>query len=261
MCLITFAWQAHPALAFVALANRDEFFDRPTAPAHWWDDATDDDARVYGGRDLKAMGSWLLLARSGRFAALTNYRDPHQNVSADARSRGQLVLDAARATQPVVPTLARLRASATGGADFNLLSHDGTTLAVLEQRSGALHTLDPGVYGLSNALLDTPWPKLVRTRNALAGLLDPIANDDTKAALTLMRDDRIADDAQLPDTGVNRDWERWLSASFVRAPGYGTRCTTLVVQWHDGRCAHHEWRWDRNGAPAGETHEHWHRSD
>ena len=166
MCLIAFAWRAHPDYPLVVAANRDEFRHRPTQAAHWWDDAPG----LLAGRDLEAGGTWLGVTRSGRFAALTNRRDPAGQVR-DAPSRGALVLRALTEDETPAHTLARIAASPQRHAGYNLLAGDLTGLCVLDNASGAVRTLAPGLYGLSNAFLDTPWPKLTQARARLADAL------------------------------------------------------------------------------------------
>lgn len=240
MCLIVFAWRVHRDYPLVVAANRDEFLDRPATPAHWWPDLPD----VLAGRDLEAGGTWMGVARSGRFAALTNYRDPSRQRSG-APSRGALVRDALAGGADTLSTLQDIATDSSRYAGFNLLVSDGDTLGIHESTTGAVRLLEPGVYGLSNHLLDSPWPKLVRTRERLAALLAQLPDDD--AVLALLRDPSPAPDPHLPDTGISLEWERWLSPAFIRAPGYGTRCSSLVLRHASGRMRLREWTWDAHG--------------
>lgn len=250
MCLIVLAWQRHPDYPLVVAANRDEYFSRPATPAHWWTDAPD----LLAGRDLEAGGSWMGLSRSGRFAALTNYRDPSRHA-AGAPSRGALVRAALEDARPVPASLQALRNDSARHAAFNLIVGDHRQLGVLESTSAAVRVLAPGAYGLSNHLLDTPWPKLLKARAGLAHALDDLpvraahdAEDELIAALlALMRDPTPAPDPHLPATGVSVEWERWLSPAFIRAPGYGTRCTSVVLRDRGGRTRFVEWTWDVDG--------------
>lgn len=251
MCLVVFAWRVHPRYPLVLAANRDEFFQRPAAPAHWWTDAPD----LLAGRDLEAGGTWMGFNRNGRFAALTNYRDPSRHI-AGAPSRGALVREALEDAAPPARTLEAMRDKAAGYAAFNLLVGDGERLGVLESTTGTIRMLAPGSYGLSNHLLDTPWPKLRKARSGLAQALDalptqaPRATEDDLVAtlLGLMRDPMPAPDPHLPATGVSLEWERWLSPAFIRAPGYGTRCTSVILRERGGRTRFIEWTWDVDGA-------------
>ncbi|HAF55073.1 MAG TPA: hypothetical protein DCL01_07615 [Thauera sp.] len=253
MCLVVFAWRAHPRYPLVLAANRDEFFSRPAAPAHWWTDAP----HLLAGRDLEAGGTWMGFNRNGRFAALTNYRDPSRHVSGTP-SRGALVRDALEDTRDAAACLHDLAAWADAYAAFNLLVCDGEHLGVLESTTGTVRMLSPGVYGLSNHLLDTPWPKLLKARagleQALAALptadsADRLAGEDVllTSLLELMRDPTPASDPHLPETGVSLDWERWLSPAFIRAPGYGTRCSSVVICDDTAHTRFVEWTWDAHG--------------
>lgn len=253
MCLVVFAWRVHPRYPLVLAANRDEFLARPAAPAHWWTDAPE----LLAGRDLEAGGSWMGLSRGGRFAALTNYRDPSRHLTG-APSRGALVRSALEDTRDAASCLHDLAAHAKPYAAFNLLVGDGERLGVLESTTGSVHMLRPGVYGLSNHLLDTPWPKLVKARAGLAQQLAGLATGtDAHAAgsedalvdalLALMRDPTPAADPHLPATGVSLEWERWLSSAFIRAPGYGTRCSSVVLRDHTAHTRFVEWTWDAHG--------------
>lgn len=245
MCLVVFAWQVHADYPLVLAANRDEYFKRPAAPAHWWTDAPE----LLAGRDLEAGGTWMGLSRSGRLAALTNYRDPSRHLPG-APSRGALVRAALEDDRPAHESLRQLGARSQAYAAFNLLVGDGTHLGVLESTTGQVRALAPGVYGLSNHLLDTPWPKLVKARAGLAAhIAHPPGGEETlvDALLGLMRDPVPAPDPHLPDTGVSLEWERWLSPAFIRAPGYGTRCTSVVLRDRDARTRLVELTWDVDG--------------
>jgi len=243
VCLIALGWRAHPDYPLVVVANRDEFFERPTQAAHWWQDGPE----LLAGRDLSAGGTWLGVTRDGRFAALTNYRDPSR-VSATARSRGRLVLDA------LIDGNARAAAEAAHSQrsefnGFNLLVADREALYVVESESGRIHAVDAGIHALSNHLLDTPWPKVERARRQLGVALS--APLDLDALPGLLRDDRPAPDATLPNTGVSLAWERLLSSCFIRAPGYGTRSTTTIAIHRHGECHFIEQTWDETGREAG----------
>ncbi|MDX9698141.1 MAG: NRDE family protein [Rhodocyclaceae bacterium] len=245
MCLILIAWQQHPEYPLVIAANRDEFFQRPTLAAHWWSRPPG----ILAGRDLEAGGTWLGLTRSGRFAALTNYRDPSQHRPG-APSRGALVRDCLLGEQDTEGTLARIAAQSTRYAGFNLIFSDGQRLGVHESTTGRIRLLAPGCYGLSNHLLDTPWPKLTLARERFGAALNGLPG--TRDMLQLLTDDRPAPAHALPNTGVSADWEHWLSSVFVRAPGYGTRCSTLVTLSRTGQASFREWSWDEAGTLAGD---------
>lgn len=222
MCLILAAWQAHPEYSLVVAANRDEFFARPAAPAGFWAEAPD----ILAGRDLEAGGTWLGITRQGRFAALTNYRDPSRNKPG-APSRGLLVSGFLRGTQSLPDFVRELEADAGRYNGFNLLLGDRDRLWCFSNCGEGERELTPGVYGLSNHLLDTPWPKVARGKSALADAMNALP--DEEPLFSLLRDDRIAPDEALPRTGVSLEWERLLSAAFVRSPAYGTRSSTVVL--------------------------------
>lgn len=243
MCLILVAWRVHPDFPLVVAANRDEFFARPTAVAAPWPDAPG----VVAGRDLQAGGTWLGVGRGGRFAALTNFRDPAAQRP-EAASRGMLVADFLRGEQTAADYLAGLTARADAFNGFNLLAGDGERLYWFSNAGGAARELAPGVYGLCNHLLDTPWPKVQAAKSALREALARLP-DDTPL-FDLLTDDGIHPDASLPRTGVSLEWERLLSAAFVRAPGYGTRGSTVLTVAADGWTVFDEQTW-RAGARLG----------
>lgn len=244
MCLILVAWRVHPDYPLVVAANRDEFFARPAAEAAWWKDAKD----VFAGRDLEAGGTWLGLARDGRFAGLTNFRDPPRNRN-DAPSRGALVADFLTGNESTAAALARLQAQGPRYNAFNLFVSDGDSLGIYESASGSARILEPGIYALSNHLLDTPWPKVTAGKSRLARALRALP-DDTPLR-ELLRDDRPAPDAALPRTGVSLAWERMLSSAFIRAPGYGTRCSTVITRNRHGWMHVTESTWSDVGLESG----------
>lgn len=246
MCLILLMWRVHPDFPVVLAANRDEFHDRPSAAAAWWTGRSE----ILAGRDLKAGGTWLGVTRRGRFAALTNYRDP-QMPRLDTRSRGELVTEILESELPVADALAHLRDVGRHYNGFNMIFSDGERLGIFESVRGAGRELQPGIYGLSNHLLDTPWPKVKNSKTRLAAALADL--EDVGAILDVLRDDRPAADADLPQTGVRLEWERLLSSAFVRAQDYGTRCSTIFRLEGDGCATFDEWSWDPEGEETGRT--------
>lgn len=220
MCLIAWNW-ATPQTLLLA-ANRDEYYARPTEALHWWDGG-----EVLAGRDLLAGGTWLGASRSGRLAALTNYRDPAA-YSASARSRGALVAAFLQGTLSAPDYVASILPEVQQFNAFNLLLWDGTQLMGLESRHARGFALAPGVGAVSNADFFTPWPKLENLRSGLAeSLATPRATQDARL-WELLGDTRCAADAQLPHTGIPRERERALSPAFIRSPDYGTRSSTLL---------------------------------
>lgn len=240
MCLIVFAWQAHAGFPLVVAANRDEFFDRPSAAARWWDDGS----QRLAGRDLRAGGTWMGVSRSGRFAALTNYRDPSERKP-DAPSRGALVANFLIDTTAPAEYLAALASSAPRYNGFNLLAaqigardeRDAVQVISNRDQSGP-RIVVPGIHALSNALLDTPWPKVERARAGLQALLtEPhrTADELTAGLVDLLADRTTAHDNELPNTGLSIARERALSSIFIRTPGYGTRASTVLIVDSGGR--------------------------
>jgi uncharacterized protein with NRDE domain len=222
MCLITFAWRAHSDYPLVVVANRDEFYNRPTQNAHFWNDHP----QIYGGRDLSAGGSWMAVAHSGRFAALTNYRDL-VNLKANAPSRGSLVSDflLSELSAPDYAYSIRHQAAAYNG--FNLILCDGENMVYYNNQSDKINILETGIYALSNALLNTPWPK---TRSASAKLHNWLEQaGEIDKLLQLLNDRQTVDDELLPNTGISYKMEKALSAEFIQLDDYGTRCSTALI--------------------------------
>ncbi len=247
MCLAVLAVDAHPRHALVLAANRDEYHSRPAAPAAWGrDDAFCD---ILAGRDLMAGGTWLGLSRRGRFALVTNVREGKAQDPA-ARSRGELPLLALAAKGAVEDALRTIDGTRYNG--FNLIAGDAHGFSWLSNRGGSLRTIDAGVHGLSNALLDTPWPKVVRTKERLADWLrgDAIDFEPLFAAL---RDGAQPPDENLPATGVPLQWERLLSSPFIASQRYGTRCSTVLAICRDGHARFVERTFAPDGAIVNEA--------
>ena len=224
MCLIAIAWQAHPDFPLVVAANRDEWRDRPAAPAHWWPDHPD----LLAGRDLQAGGTWLGITRGRRFAAVTNFRDPSDRRTS-ALSRGTLVTAFLLDDEAPAAFLARLAGSASHYNGFNLLVGDGDTLLYFGSREGEVRAVEPGVHALSNHLLDEPWPKVQRARAALGESL----GDGDEPLFAMLSDAAPAPDSQLPDTVVGLERERMLSPILIAGPDYGTRASTVLRAGRD----------------------------
>ncbi|HYQ52157.1 MAG TPA: NRDE family protein [Pseudomonas sp.] len=220
MCLIVFAWRPGHALPLIVAANRDEFYARPTQALTAWEDAPG----VHAGRDLEAGGTWLGVGPQGRFAALTNIRDPGQPLG--PRSRGELVAGYLQGELGVEAYLDQVASRSKQYSGFNLLVGDERQLGYLHAREAAPRLLEPGVYGLSNAGLDTPWPKLVKARRGLERLLD---SAEPQQLLTLLADAEPASDGELPETGVGLATEKLLSSVFIASQNYGTRASTVLI--------------------------------
>ncbi|MDZ3994301.1 NRDE family protein [Pseudomonas sp. Teo4] len=226
MCLIVFAWRPGHALPLIVAANRDEFYARPTQALGAWEDAPG----VHAGRDLEAGGTWLGVGPGGRFAALTNIRDPGQPLG--PRSRGELVAAFLQGELGVEGYLDQVASRSGQYSGFNLLVGDRHQLGYLHAREAAPRLLAPGVYGLSNAGLDTPWPKLVKARSGLEALLE---SADPQRMLALLADAEPAGDGELPETGVGLATEKLLSSVFIASQNYGTRASTVLIVDDQGK--------------------------
>jgi uncharacterized protein with NRDE domain len=231
MCLIVFAWQVIPGMPLVAASNRDEFYARPASAADWWNDHP----QVYAGRDLQGGGTWMGITRDGRFAAVTNIRAPAER-RADAPTRGALVTDYLTGRLTPQQYVAELADHAQAFNGFNLLVGDTKSLVWFSNRAGDDERngcpLAPGVYGMSNAALDTPWPKVVRSKAQFASLLCQGAPEE--AFFEMLTDTAHAADCRLPNTGIGIERERVLSAVCIESPDYGTRASTLVQLYASG---------------------------
>ena len=224
MCLVVFAWRPDSRQPLLLLANRDEVHARPSAPLAQWSDQP----RIYAGRDLEAGGTWLGMAEHGRFAVLTNVRD--LALPLGAQSRGALVSDYLASEHSPQAYLQEISRQTDQYSGFNLLVGDLHSIWYLNSTQPRPMRLSAGVYGLCNASLDTPWPKLVRVRSLFSERLE--AGD--QALFELMQDEQRAADDQLPDTGVGLVMERMLSSIFIRGEIYGTRVTSLLRSYQDG---------------------------
>ena len=226
MCLIAWNWQPDSDQPLLLIANRDEYYARPTLPLHHWLDAP-----VSAGRDLQAGGTWLGLGRGGRMAALTNVRDM-QHQRADAPSRGALVSDFLNGHTSGSHYLQSIAASASHYNPFNLLVYDGQTLLGFESQGARVFALQRGVSAVSNAGFDTPWPKLLVLKRGLQHWVAQQGAPRTsshEALFDLLAHDQPAPDAQLPDTGIPIERERALSCAFIRGGDYGTRASSVVM--------------------------------
>lgn len=237
MCLIVVGWRAHADYPLVVAANRDEFYARPTADAAPWPEAP----TVFAGIDLEAGGTWLGITRNGRFAAVTNVREP--DMAKGRFSRGMLTRDFLLSGQAASDFAQSIDGRDYSG--FNLLLSDGEALVYCSNRDSEPRLLPPGVYGLSNHRLDSPWPKLLTARQRFAAALPALP--DESALCALLADDAIVADSELPQTGVSLEWERRLSAIFVKSENYGTRASTIAWQRRDGAVHLHEQRFGPHG--------------
>lgn len=222
MCLIVFAWKLIPGCPLVLAANRDEFYARPSQSAGWWQDYP----HVYAGRDLQGGGTWLGINRQSRYAALTNIRDG-AGKSDGAPTRGALVADYLQGELDADAYLQKISKHASQYQGFNLILGDADRMYWFSNHGSVqLQSLKPGIYGISNGSLDTPWPKLIRAKAQFASLLCQSAPDD--AFFEMLADTSRPPDHQLPQTGVSLEWERLLSSICIAAPDYGTRVSSLL---------------------------------
>lgn len=253
MCLIAFAWRAHPRYRLALIANRDEFHARPAAPAGFDPENRD----LYGGRDLQAGGGWLMASARARLAAVTNVR---AGAAPDAapRSRGALVRGFAAGDVAPMAFTEVLHGQAMHYGRFNLLLWEGAELAFASNHPAfATRRVAPGVHAMSNGAFDEPWPKAMHATRALQAWLEGGAHDAPLDAASLaplfaaLRDDAPAPDALLPDTGVGVELERILSPAFVRGARYGTRCSSVVLVREDGDLLFAEQRYGPDGSDGG----------
>lgn len=242
MCLILLGRDAHPEYPLVFAGNRDEFYERPSAPAAFWDDAP----HVLGGRDLKAGGTWLGITRRGHWATVTNVRDqrPHRD---DAPSRGRLVADYLKDEPSPKAYLQSVQAEADRYNGFNLLVGTTENVFYFSNRNGSPRPVSPGVHGVSNAQLDDPWPKVERGTSKLRTVLE--SEITTERLLGILNDRETAPDDELPSTGVGRDTERMLSPPFIEGERYGTRTSTVILVHRSGTVTFVERNFD-HGTPA-----------
>ncbi|MEZ5514848.1 MAG: NRDE family protein [Steroidobacteraceae bacterium] len=248
MCLLVLAWHSHPRYRLIVAANRDEFHDRPAAPLGPWQDSP----QIVGGRDLRAGGAWLAVSNQGRFGVVTNYRELVRSRRS-APSRGALVPAFLQTGQSPVAYLDNLEIDAPGYAGFSLVLADDDALWYASNRTDEFRRpLLPGIYGLSNHALDTPWPKLERVRARFNSHL-ATAEPDAATLFEMLADAKPAPAGAGPVTGLSPEWAHALSSPFVRHGNYGTRCSTVVLISHDGDTQIFERRFDSTGSLAGET--------
>lgn len=228
MCLIAFSYKVHPAYPLIIVANRDEFYDRPTAAAHFWEDESD----ILAGRDLRQQGSWMGLSKSGRFAAITNYRDPRLPETGQL-SRGEIVRLFLTSTESTDSFIQSLRSKRDLYGGFNVLLYDGEDMHHYNNIYDEHRLVESGIHGVSNATFNTPWPKVEAAKHILEKTTDK-DKIEVNSLIPLLANDEIAQDEVLPNTGVGIHLERSLSAQFVKIPNYGTRCSTAIVYHNNG---------------------------
>jgi uncharacterized protein with NRDE domain len=237
MCLILIAHRPEEQISLLVLANRDEFYSRPSAAAEYWQESPG----LVAGRDLVSGGCWFG-ARGTRWASVTNVREGARSQKKHSKSRGWLVREYLHGDMAPADFLASIKTKTEDFAGFNLLLGDAGEIHYSTNRQGQTRSLGPGIYGLSNHLLDTPWPKVVRSKEEFNRLLSKRAFTQ-EGAFAILADTDRAEDADLPETGVPLEWERALSATFINMPTYGTRCSTLLMAEADGQTSFVERRY------------------
>ncbi|MDQ1147848.1 uncharacterized protein with NRDE domain [Bacillus sp. SORGH_AS 510] len=224
MCLILFAYKVHPQYPLIVAANRDEFYRRPTAPIHYWED----NPTILAGRDLEKMGTWMGVTTSGRFAALTNYRNPKE-ITVGKLSRGELVADALTYGGNLKEYMQGLASRQHQFPGYNLLAGDQNELYYYSNMGQELQRLEPGIYGVSNHLLNTQWPKVKRGKEGLSDIITGDLENLVEELMALLQQADPAPDEFLPNTGVSLEWERLLSPLFIQSEHYGTRSSTVLL--------------------------------
>ena len=240
----------HPDYRLIVAANRDEFYNRPTAPLAYWPDHPN----VLAGRDLKGSGTWLGVTRSGRIAAITNYREPAAHME-NAPSRGLLISDFLTGNASLKKYLKAVSKKSRAYNGFNLIAGDPSGLIYYSNRDTRVQHLQPGIYGISNHLIDTAWPKIQRGKDLLQGQLSGGDKFNIEKIWKILSDRSQPADDELPDTGVGLQWERILAPLFITSPDYGTRSSSIVLIEYSGRTTFME-RTFENGADGtmrGET--------
>ncbi len=248
MCLILFSYQTHPAYRLILAANRDEFYDRPTSALAYWPDHPE----VLAGRDLKANGTWLGVSRTGKIAAITNYRDPAA-LMPNAPSRGILIRDFLTGNaypQDYLEEISKIGQRYNG---FNLIAGDISGLYYYSNRSAGVQQLKPGIYGISNHLLDTAWPKIQRGKALLQNQFNGRHEINTENIMEILADRLQPADAELPDTGVGLEWERILAPLFIISPDYGTRSSSVIMFEQSGQVTVVERTYNHRGADIEES--------
>jgi len=245
MCLLVFAWKAHPDYPLILAANRDEFHARPSQDAHWWPDLPN----VLAGRDLQAGGTWLAVSRSGRFATVRNDREqpkPQRGLC----SRGEIATKFVSGSEDAMNYVSSLTGDSYAGV--SVIAADGESICYTSHRGDKPRSLDPGVYGLSNASLDTPWSKLLRTRDALTKLIDTDKVNATEL-FRLLADRSPAPNPEVDSSSLPFKLARTLTAPFIVAESYGTRCSTTVLLTSDRELQFRERRFAPDGSASGDS--------
>lgn len=234
MCIVLFSYKNTPGYKLILIANRDEFLVRPTAPLAWWPENKD----ILAGKDLQDGGTWLGVSRLGKFAALTNYRElPVEKTS--FQSRGEIISDYLSAANMPIDFLLELRKRSSQYRGFNLLLGNADSLWYYSNRGDGLLEVNPGIHGLSNHLLNTDWPKVLRGKTLLAEALRANTFDE-EDLFNILHDNVQPDEKNLPDTGIGREWEKKLAPIFISSETYGTRSSAIFTIADNGRLSFSE---------------------
>jgi uncharacterized protein with NRDE domain len=247
MCLIVLAYRVHPDYPIIIAANRDEFYNRPTRVLAQWADGSN----IIAGQDLEGGGTWMGMTEDGRLAALTNYREPGVRM-AEAPSRGHLVSDFLKGADSLNHYLSKLELIGNNYNGFNIILSEGGRWVYTSNRGGTPQELSPGIHGLSNRALNTPWPKVTRSCRAVEEHLSARKPPDMDDLMQVLQDRAVPPDKDLPRTGLELKWERRLGSIFIRSDVYGTRCSTVLLVAKDGAARICERTFDRHG-PVGEV--------
>lgn len=247
MCLISLAFKVHPRYPLILIANRDEVYKRPARKAQFW--VEEGYPNILAGKDMEAGGTWLGVHKDGKWGALTNYRN-FEHIKAHAPSRGELVLDFLKQEVSSQEYLEKIRKGGGEYNGFNLLLGDKEEIFHYSNISGVVTQVAPGIHGLSNALLNTSWPKSQRANRGLEAVLkeEKVSID---GLFEILNDSTQAEEGQLPNTGLPLDMEKAVSSVFIKSENYGTRCSTLFLVKQDGRKEFYERTYDN--LPAGDT--------
>ncbi len=240
MCLILFAKDIHPKYKLIIAANRDEFYQRPTKSAHFWEE----DGSIIAGKDMEAGGTWMGMTKSGRISMLTNYRDL-SNIKTDAPSRGHLVSDFLKNGLESEKYLSQIASNGEDYNGFNLISGTVDKLHYYGNYQNGVHEIKNGTHGLSNALLNTNWPKVEKGKAQLSEVISRISFE-TDELFEILRNDIKAADEKLPNTGVGYEKEKMLSPMFIKSENYGSRCSTVITVDSDNEVFFSERTYDTN---------------
>ncbi len=230
MCLLLIAYDIHPRYQLVLAANRDEFYERPTAPLGFWED----NPQILAGRDLRRGGTWLGIAHDGRLAAITNYRDP-KTTRKNVPSRGLLVKEFLFRKQDAESYIEHIKEVGKKYNGFSILLGDKNGIWFYSNRGNAIQRLSPGIHGVSNHLLNTPWPKVKKGKSALGAIVARQEEIDPEEILNVLSDKSYPPDGDLPETGIGLEKERMHSPLFVTSEDYGTRSSSVILMERSGK--------------------------